>query len=378
MKEHIMLVGCPKEIKSQEHRVGLVPSSVKEYTAHGHKVIMETGAGTGINFTDDDYINAGAEIRGSAKEIFDEADMIVKVKEPQAVECAMLKEDQILFTYLHLAADPEQAKGLMDSKCVAIAYETVTGPDGKGLPLLAPMSEIAGRLSTLVGSYNLQKHLGGTGRLISGVPGVLPAKVLVIGGGVAGFNAARIAVGMGGDVTILEKDHDRMRFLDDYFQGKAKVVYSSVSYIEEVAPNMDLIIGAVLIPGASAPQLITREMLKNMAPGTVLVDIAIDQGGCFETSKPTTHDEPTYVVEDVIHYCVANMPGAVALTSALALNHAVLPYGLAIADKGWKKALLEDPNLRNGLNVLHGEITYESVASSLDLPCNPQPKELAA
>lgn len=373
-----MLVGCPKEIKAQEHRVGLVPSSVQEYVRHGHKVIMEKGAGLGINFTDDDYKAAGAEIRNTAKEIFDEADMIVKVKEPQLPECEMLRENQVLFTYLHLAADPEQTKALMKSKCVAIAYETVTGPDGKGLPLLAPMSEIAGRLSTLVGSYNLQKHLGGTGRLISGVPGVLPAKVLVIGGGVAGFNAARVAVGMGADVTILEKNHDRLRFLDDYFQGRAHIVYSSQSYIEEVAPSMDMIIGSVLIPGASAPKLITRDMLKDMAPGTVLVDISIDQGGCFETSKPTTHDNPTYVIDDVVHYCVANMPGAVALTSALALNHAVLPYGLALADKGWKRAMMEDSNLRNGLNVYKGDITYKSVADSLDLPYNPHPEDLAA
>lgn len=373
-----MIVGCPKEIKAQEHRVGLVPSSVREYVNHGHKVIMETGAGLGINFTDEDYKDAGAEIRGTAKEIFDEADMIVKVKEPQAVECAMLRKDQILFTYLHLAADAEQAKGLMDSGCVAIAYETVTGRDGKGLPLLAPMSEVAGRLGTIVGSNYLQKHLGGTGRLLCGVPGVLPAKVMVIGGGVAGFNAARVAVGMGADVTILERDHDRIRYLDDYFGNEAKVVYSSVDYIEKTAPEMDLIIGAVLIPGASAPKLVTREMLKKMAKGTVIVDIAIDQGGCFETSKPTTHSDPVYVIEDVVHYCVANMPGAVPLSSALALNHAVLPYGLKIADMGWKEALMADPNLRNGLNVCRGEITYKSVAEALNLPFNPQPKDLAA
>lgn len=373
-----MLIGCPKEIKAQEHRVGLVPSSVKELIRHGHKVIIETNAGVGINFTDDDYREAGAEIRSTAKEIFDEADMIIKVKEPQPQECRMLREGQVLFTYLHLAADPEQARGLMDSGCVAIAYETVTGPGGKGLPLLAPMSEIAGRLSSIVGATYLQKHLGGTGRLVCGVPGVLPASVMIIGGGVAGFNAARVAVGMGADVTILEKNHDRMRFLDDYFQGQAKVVYSSVDYIEKTASAMDLIIGAVLIPGASAPQLVTRSMLKQMAPGTVMVDIAIDQGGCFETSKPTTHNDPVYVVDDVVHYCVANMPGAVPLSSALALNHAVLPYTLELADKGWKRALLENPSLREGLNVCRGEITYRSVADSLSLPFNPQPSALAA
>ncbi len=373
-----MIVGCPKEIKAQEHRVGLVPSSVKEYVNHGHKVIIEAGAGLGINFTDDDYKEAGAEIRATAKEIFDEADMIVKVKEPQPQECKMLREDQVLFTYLHLAADPEQTRALMDSKCVAIAYETVTGRDGKGLPLLAPMSEVAGRLGTIVGSHYLQKHLGGTGRLMCGVPGVLPANVLVIGGGVAGFNAARVAVGMGAKVTILEKDHDRIRFLDDYFRGQADVVYSSSDFIEKNAPQMDLIIGAVLIPGASAPKLVTRDMLKQMAPGTVIVDIAIDQGGCFETSKATTHNDPVYVIDNVVHYCVANMPGAVPLSSALALNHAVLPYGLRLADMGWKQALLADPNLRNGLNICRGEVTYESVAKSLDLPFNPEPAELAA
>ncbi|PJB72846.1 MAG: alanine dehydrogenase [Alphaproteobacteria bacterium CG_4_9_14_3_um_filter_47_13] len=372
-----MIVGCPKEIKAQEHRVGLVPSSVREYVNHGHKVIMQTGAGAGINFTDQDYLEAGAEIRGSAQEIFAEADMIVKVKEPQAVECAMLREGQILFTYLHLAADPEQARGLMKSGCVAIAYETVTGRNGKGLPLLAPMSEVAGRLGTIVGSYYLQKHMGGTGRLICGVPGVMPANVLVIGGGVAGFNAARIAVGMGANVTILEKDHDRIRFLDDYFRGEATVVYSSIDFIEKNAPQMDMIIGAVLIPGASAPKLVTREMLKKMAPGTVIVDIAIDQGGCFETSKPTTHSDPVYVIDDVVHYCVANMPGAVPLSSALALNHAVLPYGLKLADKGWKEALAADPDLRNGLNICFGEIAYESVAKALGLPFNPDPVALA-
>ena len=373
-----MIIGCPKEIKAQEHRVGLVPSSVKELTVRGHKVIMETNAGAAIHFTDEDYIGAGAEIRGTAKEVFDEADMIIKVKEPQKPEWEMLREGQILFTYLHLAADPAQTKGLMDSGSVAIAYETVTGPNGRGLPLLAPMSEIAGRLATIEGSHLLQKHLGGIGRLMCGVPGVEPAKVMVIGGGVSGFNSARVAVGMGADVTILERDHDRLRFLDDYFEGRAKVVYSSADYIEKRAPETDLIIGAVLIPGASAPKLITRKMLKDMRPGTVMVDIAIDQGGCFETSKATTHDDPIYVIDDIIHYCVANMPGAVPLSSALALNHAVLPYTIRLAEMGWKEALLADPNLRNGLNVCHGDITHRGVAESLDLPFNPEPAQLAA
>ena len=373
-----MLIGCPKEIKAQEYRVGLVPSSVKEYVDHGHKVIMETGAGVGINFSDDDYIAVGAEIRGTAKKIFDEADMIIKVKEPQAVECAMLREEQILFTYLHLAANPELAKGLIDSGCVAIAYETVTGINGRGLPLLAPMSEIAGRLSVQVGAFNLQKHMGGTGRMISAVPGILPAKVLILGGGVSGFNAARMAVGMEADVTILERNHDRLRYLDDYFAGRAKVIYSVTDFIERIVKLTDLIIGAVLIPGASAPHLIRKDILKTMMPGTVMVDISIDQGGCFETSKVTTHNDPTYVIDDVVHYCVANMPGAVPLSSALALNHAVSPYGLVLADKGWKQAMLEDKNLRNGLNVLKGEITYENVANSLDLPWNPQPVDLVS
>jgi alanine dehydrogenase len=373
-----MLIGCPKEIKAQEHRVGLVPASVKELVAHGHKVIVETKAGAGINFSDDDYKAAGATIAATAKEVFDKADMIIKVKEPQPVECKMLRKDQILFTYLHLAPDPDQAKGLMDSGCVAIAYETVTGPNGHGLPLLAPMSEVAGRLSVIVGSHYLQKHMGGRGRLLCGVPGVMPAQVLVLGGGVAGFNAAKVAVGMGAEVTILEKGHDRLRFLDDYFRGTAKVVYSSADFIERAVTYTDLIIGAVLIPGASAPRLISKAMLKTMKPGTVMVDISIDQGGCFETSRATKHADPTYVIDDVIHYCVANMPGAVPLTSALALNNAVLPYALKIADKGWKQALMEDPNLRNGLNVCRGEIVYKSVAEALKLPYNPAPKDLAA
>jgi alanine dehydrogenase len=373
-----MLIGCPKEIKAQEHRVGLVPSSVKELVAHGHKVIVETKAGAGINFSDEDYKAAGAEICATAKEIFDRAEMIIKVKEPQAQECKMLRKDQVLFTYLHLAADPKQAQALMDSGCVAIAYETVTGQGGRGLPLLAPMSEVAGRLSVIVGSTWLQKHLGGTGRLMCGVPGVPAAKVLVLGGGVAGFNAAKIAVGMGADVTILEKGHDRLRFLDDYFHGSANVVYSSRDYIEKAVTYSDLIIGAVLVPGASAPMLVTKAMLGTMKPGTVLVDIAIDQGGCFETSKATTHNDPVYTVDGVIHYCVANMPGAVPLTSAMALNNAVLPYALELADKGWKKAMEDNASLREGLNICRGEITYRSVAESLDLPFNPKPVSLAA
>ena len=362
-----MIIGVPKEIKAQEHRVGLVPASVKEFVAHGHQVIVEAGCGEGINFTDEDYEAAGATIISTAKEIFDQAEMIIKVKEPQAVECDMLREDQVLFTYLHLAADKAQALGLMKSKSIAIAYETVTGPNGRGLPLLAPMSEIAGRLSIQVGGAYLLKHLGGRGRLIGGSPGVEAAKVTVIGGGVSGFNAARMAVGMDADVTILEKGHEQIRVLDEYFGNRARVIQSSQDSIERYVLDSDLVIGAVLIPGASAPKLVSEAMIKEMRPGSVMVDIAIDQGGCFETSKATTHGDPVYNVHDVLHYCVANMPGAVPMTSAQALNNAILPYALELANKGWKKALAENSALMAGLNVCKGEITYKSVAESLDL-----------
>lgn len=373
-----MLIGVPKEIKTLEHRVGLVPSSVKEFVSQGHEVLVETGAGAAINFTDAHYEAAGAKIAANAAEVFEKSEMIIKVKEPQPQECKMLGEDQILFTYLHLAADPEQAKGLMDSGSIAIAYETVTSQDGRSLPLLQPMSEIAGRLSVQVGSYHLQKHQGGTGRLMGGVPGVKPAEVLIIGGGVSGFHAAQMATGLGANVTILERSNDRMRYLDDYFHGRANIVYSNADTVERAVTSADLVIGAVLIPGASAPRLISKDMLSTMIPGTVVVDIAIDQGGCMETSKATTHAEPTYVIDNVVHYCVANMPGAVPLTSALALNHSVLPYALELANKGWKAALNDNPNFRNGLNVCAGEITHRSVAESLDLPFNEQPKLLAA
>lgn len=363
-----MIIGVPREIKAQEHRVGLVPSSVKEFTAHGHQVLVQSGAGAGINFTDADYTASGAEIIQSADEIFKRADMIIKVKEPQADECAMLREGQILFTYLHLAADPEQAQGLIKSKCVAIAYETVTGQGGRRLPLLEPMSEIAGRLSIQVGGAYLLKHLGGRGRLIGGSPGVEPANVVVLGGGTSGFHAADMAVGMQANVVILEKNHDQIRILDRHFGNKARVIQASRDSIERYVLDADLVIGAVLIPGASAPKLVTKEMVRKMRPGSVLVDIAIDQGGCFETSRVTTHSDPVYTVDDVIHYCVANMPGAVPMTSAQALNNAVLPYALAIADKGWKSALLADENLRRGLNVCAGKITHAGVAESLKLP----------
>jgi alanine dehydrogenase len=294
--------------------------------------------------------------------------MVVKVKEPQPGECKMLREGQILFTYLHLAADKPQAEALIESGAVCIAYETVTGRDGRTLPLLEPMSEIAGRLSVQVGAYNLQKHIGGTGRLIGGVPGVKPAEVLIIGGGTAGFHAAQMATGLGANVTILEKSNDRMRFLDEYFHGRANIVYSNADTLEKTLAKSDLVIGAVLIPGASAPKLVIRAHLKTMMKGAVMVDIAIDQGGCFETSKATTHQEPTYVVDDVVHYCVANMPGAVPLTSALALNHSVLPYALELANKGWKQALNDNANFMNGLNVCEGRVTHKAVAEALDLP----------
>jgi alanine dehydrogenase len=373
-----MLIGVPKEIKTLEHRVGLVPSSVKEFVKHGHKVLVETGAGASINFTDEHYREAGAEIAATAKEIFEKADMIVKVKEPQPHECKMLRKDQVLFTYLHLAADKEQAKGLMDSGCVAIAYETVTGVDGRSLPLLQPMSEIAGRLSIQIGAHYLMKHMGGTGRLIGGVPGVKPAEVLILGGGVSGFHAAQMATGLGANVTILERSNDRMRFLDEYFHGRANIIYSNTDVVERYVKKSDLVIGAVLIPGAAAPRLLTKAMLPTMIPGSVFVDIAIDQGGCAETSKVTTHDKPTFVVDNVVHYCVANMPGAVPLTSALALNHSVLPYALDLANKGWKKALGDNPHFRKGLNVCAGEITHKEVAEALDLSFNPEPRALAA
>lgn len=372
-----MLIGVPKEIKAQEHRVGLVPSSVREFVANGHEVVVETNCGAGINYTDEDYVQAGAKILNTAKEIFDKADMIIKVKEPQAVECEMLREDQVLFTYLHLAADKAQTLGLMKSKCIAIAYETVTGPNGKGLPLLAPMSEIAGRLSIQVGGAYLLKHLGGRGRLIGGSPGVEAAKVVVIGGGVSGFNAAKMAVGMDADVTILEKGHDQIRVLDDYFHNQARVIQSSHDSIERYVMDADLVIGAVLIPGASAPKLVSKELISQMRPGSVVVDIAIDQGGCFETSKATTHNDPVYSVNDVLHYCVANMPGAVPMTSAQALNNAVLPYALQLANKGWKKALAENPSLMEGLNVCKGEVTYKSVAEEFGLGYS-EPQSLAA
>lgn len=373
-----MHIGVPKEIKVQEHRVGLTPASVKEFIAHGHSVVAEHNAGIGIGFADSDYEAAGASIAPTAKDVFDAADMIIKVKEPQLVECKMLREGQVLFTYLHLAPDPEQAKGLIDSGAVAIAYETVTNRDGYGLPLLAPMSEVAGRLSIQAGAHHLQKHLGGLGRLIGGVPGVPAANVTILGGGVAGFNAARMAVGLEANVTLLERSPDRLRFLDDYFKGRAQVVYSTQDAIEQLLPETDLVIGSVLIPGASAPKLVTKDMLASMKRGSVMVDIAIDQGGCFETSRPTTHETPIYDMDGIVHYCVANMPGAVPLTSTIALNNAVLPYALRLADQGWRDALMSDAGLRKGLNVVNGKIAHKDVASALKMDYIENPLGLVA
>lgn len=359
-----MLIGVPKEIKVLENRVGLTPDSVREFIAHGHQVMVESNAGVGIGMFDEDYISAGASIVGSAAEVFQQAEMIIKVKEPQPQECAMLREGQVLFTYLHLAPDPTQTEGLVKSGCVAIAYETVTGP-GNSLPLLHPMSEVAGRMSVQAGAHCLEKSQGGRGVLLGGVPGVEAATVVVIGGGVVGTNAIRMAMGMEAKVTVLDRSLTRLRELDLQFGCRLNTLYSTVSALEKQVLSADLVIGAVLIPGHAAPKLVTREMVSQMKPGSVLVDVAIDQGGCFETSRPTTHAEPTYVVDEVVHYCVANMPGGVARTSTLALNNATLPFALALADKGYKQALKDDPHLLNGLNVHHGKITYQAVAEDL-------------
>jgi len=361
-----MHIGCPKEIKPQEFRVGLTPNAAAEAIAHGHQVTVETQAGAGSGFPDEDYIVAGAKIVGTAKEVFDTTDMIVKVKEPQAGERKMLREGQILFTYLHLAPDPAQTKDLMESGCTAIAYETVTDRNG-GLPLLAPMSEVAGRLAPQVGAWTLQKANGGRGVLMGGVPGVGPARVVVIGGGVVGTHAARIAAGMGADVTVLDRSLPRMRYLDDVYGGTFKTSYASAGNTIELAREADMIIGAVLIPGAAAPKLISRAQLAELKPGAALVDVAIDQGGCFETSKATTHQDPIYEVDGIMHYCVANMPGAVARTSTIALGNATMPFMLALADKGWRKACEDDEHLLNGLNVHAGQLTYYAVGKALGI-----------
>mgnify|MGYP001793593542 CR=1 FL=1 len=361
-----MHIGCPKEIKPQEFRVGLTPNAAREAVAHGHTVSIETEAGTGAGFPDEDYVAAGARIIGSAAEIFAAADMIVKVKEPQAGERKMLREGQILFTYLHLAPDPEQTRDLLASHCTAIAYETVTDAAG-GLPLLAPMSEVAGKLAPQVGAWTLQKANGGRGVLMGGVPGVGPARVAVIGGGVVGTHAARVAAGMGADVTVLDRSLPRMRYLDDAFGGLFKTSFASAGNTAELVAQADVVIGAVLIPGAAAPKLVTRAQLSDMKPGAAIVDVAIDQGGCFETSKATTHQDPIYEVDGIMHYCVANMPGAVARTSTIGLSNATMPFMLALADKGWQQACEDDPHLLNGLNVHAGNLTYYAVSKALGI-----------
>ena len=359
-----MRVGVPREIKNNEYRVGLVPSSVRELTRHDHKVVIETGAGAGIGFEDEAYRAVGADILGSAAEIFAAADMIVKVKEPQRQEIALLRPGQLLFTYLHLAPDPEQAKGLQQCDCIAIAYETVTNPQG-GLPLLAPMSEVAGRMSVQVGAHCLEKEQGGIGLLLGGVPGVPAARVVILGGGVAGSNAARMAMGLEASVVVIDRLHQKLYELDYQFGAKLQTIFATTQAIEDYVLGADLVIGAALVPGAKAPKLVTRQMVAAMKKGSVLVDISIDQGGCFETSHATTHDDPTYVVDGVVHYCVANMPGAVARTSTFALNNATLPFVLALANKGWKQALADDAHLRNGLNVAAGKVTCREVAHDL-------------
>ena len=361
-----MKIGCPTEIKPQEFRVGMTPDAAREAVNHGHSVVIQKGAGAGAGFTDADYEAAGAALLDTAEEIFATADMIVKVKEPQAVERKMLREGQLLFTYLHLAPDPDQTRDLLDSGCTAIAYETVTDANG-GLPLLAPMSEVAGRLAPQVGAWTLQKANGGRGVLMGGVPGVAPAKVVVIGGGVVGTHAARIAAGMGADVTVLDRSLNRLKYLDDVFGNVFKNQYSTAGATAELVNAADMVIGAVLIPGAAAPKLVSRAQLSDMKPGAALVDVAIDQGGCFETSRATTHADPIYEVDGIMHYCVANMPGAVARTSTQALGNATLPFLLNLADKGWKQACDDDPHLLNGLNVHAGKLTYFAVGKALGI-----------
>ena len=362
-----MLIGVPAEVKVHEYRVGMTPASVREVVASGHEVLIESGAGRGIGATDEVYREAGAGIAADAGEVFARAEMIVKVKEPQAAERAMLRDGQVLFTYLHLAPDKPQADDLIASGAVCIAYETVTATGG-GLPLLAPMSEVAGRMSVHVGASCLERERGGMGVLLGGVPGVAPARVLILGGGVVGSNAAQMAVGSGAVVVVIDRSLDVLRRLDARFGARVITKHANRENVEHELLASDLVIGAVLVPGAAAPRLVERAMLARMKQGAVLVDVAIDQGGCFETSRPTTHDDPTYVVDGVVHYCVANMPGGVARTSALALNNATLPFILALAEHGWKHALAADPHLRNGLNVAHGRVTHEAVAQALGRP----------
>ena len=362
-----MLIGVPHEIKVHEYRVGMTPAGVREATHHGHQVLVQTGAGHGIGCDDQAYRAAGAQIVADAQAVYERAEMIVKVKEPQPAECRMLRPGQLLFTYLHLAPDPQQTELLLQSGCTAIAYETITDDHG-GLPLLAPMSEVAGRMAIQVGAVALQKANGGRGVLLGGVPGVAPGRVTIIGGGVVGANAAQMAVGLGAEVTVLDRSLPRLRQLDEIFLGRLHTEFASMDATEQCVYDADLVVGAVLIPGATAPKLIKKGQLVRMKPGSVIVDVSIDQGGCFESSHATTHAEPTYVVDGIVHYCVANMPGAVARTSTFALNNATLPFTLALAGKGWRKACLDDPHLRAGLNVHSGQVTYEAVARALDKP----------
>jgi len=362
-----MKIGVPKEIKVHEYRVGLTPSSVREVVAHGHKVVVQTQAGAGIGASDADYERAGATIVGGAEEVFGGADMIVKVKEPQAVERRMLREGQVLFTYLHLAPDPDQVRDLIAGGAICVAYETVTSPSG-GLPLLAPMSEVAGRLAIQAGARCLEKSAGGMGMLLGGVPGVSPGRIVILGAGVVGTNAAQMAVGTGAQVVVIDKNIDALRRIDAMFSGRAITVFSNADNVEREVLRADVVVSGVLIPGAEAPKLITRAMLPKMKPGSVIVDVAIDQGGSAETSRPTTHAEPTYVIDGVVHYMVANMPGAVPRTSTYALNNATLPFVLALADRGWRAALARDPHLKAGLNIAAGKVTYKEVAQALGLP----------
>lgn len=361
-----MKIAVPKEVKNHEYRVGLVPSSVAMLTRNGHEVYIETQAGVGVGYSDSDYEKVGAKILPKAADIFSTGELIVKVKEPQPDECKMLRENQILFTYLHLAADLIQTELLKESGCIAIAYETVTNPFGQ-LPLLTPMSEVAGRLSIQAAAHSLEKSQGGSGVLLGGVPGVNPAKVTVIGGGIVGVNALQIALGMRADVVVIDRDTRRLQKLDSKYGPHLKTLYSNEHHVAEAVINSDVVIGAVLIPGAAAPKLVTCDMLKQMRPGSVVVDVAIDQGGCFETSRPTTHDNPTYVEENIVHYCVTNMPGAVARTSVQALNNVTLPYVLKIASMGYKEALFSDTGFMNGLNIFRGKVTNQAVADSLNM-----------
>lgn len=372
-----MLIGVPKEIKAQEFRVGMTPEGVRELVVAGHRVMVETGSGEAIGLSDGLYHAAGATIIKAAEEIFGEAEMIVKVKEPQAHECRQLRPNQILFTYLHLAADPQQAALLMASGATCIAYETITSAGG-GLPLLAPMSLVAGRLSVQAGAHHMEIHQGGNGTLLGGVPGVQPGKVLVLGGGVVGSSAIRVALGMGAEVTVVDRSVARLGELDEQYAGRLRTIYSTAAAVDQYARDADLIIGAVLIPGASAPKLICRELLAQLKPGTVMVDVAIDQGGCFETSTPTTHADPTYVVDGVVHYCVANMPGAVARTATMALTNATLPYVMQLAQGDVASVLLSDPHFGAGLNVYDGRLTHSAVAAALDAPFVPASEALRA